>query len=58
MSPSDRVAQLYPQPPGSFFVTFYDSQGYGGGNQNYYSLQNTHVLSLHSQKIKPKYYLI
>jgi hypothetical protein len=23
---SDRVAQLYPQAPGSFFVTFYDSQ--------------------------------
>jgi hypothetical protein len=31
MSPDDRVAQLYPQAPGSLFVTFYDSQGYGGG---------------------------
>jgi hypothetical protein len=31
MSPSDRVAQLYPQVPGSLFVAFYDSQGYGGG---------------------------
>jgi hypothetical protein len=30
MSPSDRVAQLYPQAPGSLFVAFYDSQGYGG----------------------------
>jgi hypothetical protein len=29
--PSDRVAQLYAQAPGSVFVTFYDSQGYGGG---------------------------
>jgi hypothetical protein len=31
MSPSDRVAQLYPQVPGSLFVSFYVSQGYGGG---------------------------
>jgi hypothetical protein len=30
MSPSDRVAQLYPQAPGSLFVAFCDSQGYGG----------------------------
>jgi hypothetical protein len=28
--PRDRVAQLYPQAPSSLFVTFYDSQGYGG----------------------------
>jgi hypothetical protein len=31
MSPSDRVAQLYPQVPSSLFVAFYDSQGYGEG---------------------------
>jgi hypothetical protein len=31
MSPNNRVAQLYPQVLGSLFVTFYDSQGYGGG---------------------------
>jgi hypothetical protein len=31
MSPGDRVAQLHPQAPGSLFVAFYDSQGYGGG---------------------------
>jgi hypothetical protein len=31
MSPSDRVAQLYREAPGSLFVAFYDSQGYGGG---------------------------
>jgi hypothetical protein len=31
MSPSDRVAQLYPQALGSLFVTFHNSQGYGGG---------------------------
>jgi hypothetical protein len=31
MSPTDRVAQLYPQAPGFLFITFYDSQGYGGG---------------------------
>jgi hypothetical protein len=31
ISPRNRVAHLYPQALGSFFVTFYDSQGYGGG---------------------------
>jgi hypothetical protein len=31
MSPSDRMAQLYPQAPGSFFKAFYNSQGYSGG---------------------------
>jgi hypothetical protein len=31
MSPGDRVAQLYAQAPGSLFVVFYDSQGYGKG---------------------------
>jgi hypothetical protein len=31
MSPSGKVAQLYPQAPGSLFVAFYDQQGYGGG---------------------------
>jgi hypothetical protein len=30
MSSRHRVAQLYPQAPGSLFVAFYDSQGYGG----------------------------
>jgi hypothetical protein len=30
MSSSDSVAQLYPQAPGSFFIAFYDSQGFGG----------------------------
>jgi hypothetical protein len=29
--PSDRVAQLYSQPPDSVFVAFYDLQGYFGG---------------------------
>jgi hypothetical protein len=33
MSPSDRVARLYPQAPGSLFVASYDLQGYGGGIQ-------------------------
>jgi hypothetical protein len=31
MFPSDRVAQLHPQAPGSRFVAFYISQGYAGG---------------------------
>jgi hypothetical protein len=31
MSPSDRVAQLYPKALGPLFFTFYDSHGYGGG---------------------------
>jgi hypothetical protein len=30
MSPSHRVAQLYPQAPGSVFVAYYDLQGCGG----------------------------
>jgi hypothetical protein len=29
--PRNRVARLYPQALGFLFVTFYDSQGYGGG---------------------------
>jgi hypothetical protein len=29
--PSNRIAQLYPRALGSFFVTSYDSQVYGGG---------------------------
>jgi hypothetical protein len=28
---SDRVAQYYPQAPGSLFIASYDSQGSGGG---------------------------
>jgi hypothetical protein len=31
ISPRNRVAQLYHQALGSFFVASYDSQGYGGG---------------------------
>jgi hypothetical protein len=31
ISPRNRVAQLYPQAPGSIFVASYESQGYGGG---------------------------
>jgi hypothetical protein len=31
ISPTNRVAQLYPQALGSLFVAFYDSQGYGEG---------------------------
>jgi hypothetical protein len=30
-SPRNRAAQLYPQPPDSLFIAFYDLQGYGGG---------------------------
>jgi hypothetical protein len=33
ISPRNRVAQLYPQPLGSFFVASYDSQGYDGGTR-------------------------
>jgi hypothetical protein len=29
-SPSDKVAELYPSAPGSFFVAFYDSQDCDG----------------------------
>jgi hypothetical protein len=31
ISPSDRVARLYPRALGSLFVACYISQGYGGG---------------------------
>jgi hypothetical protein len=31
MSPSDSVAQLYPQALGSLFITFYDLAVYSGG---------------------------
>jgi hypothetical protein len=31
ISPSNRVARLYPQAMGSLFIASYDSQGYGGG---------------------------
>jgi hypothetical protein len=31
ISPRKRVAQIYPQALGSFFVASYDSQGFGGG---------------------------
>jgi hypothetical protein len=30
ISPRNRVAQLYHQPPGSHFIASYDWQGYGG----------------------------
>jgi hypothetical protein len=33
ISPRNRVAQLYPQALGSFFVASYYSQGYGGDIQ-------------------------
>jgi hypothetical protein len=29
--PRNRMAQLYPQTPGSLLVASYDSQGYGAG---------------------------
>jgi hypothetical protein len=32
MSPSDRVAPLYPQAPGPIFVASYDLQSCGGRN--------------------------
>jgi hypothetical protein len=31
ISRRNRVAQLYPQALGSLSISFYDSQGYGGG---------------------------
>jgi hypothetical protein len=31
ISPSDRLAKIYPQAQGSLFVALYESQGYGGG---------------------------
>jgi hypothetical protein len=31
ISPSDKMAQFYPQALGSLFIASYDTQGYGGG---------------------------
>jgi hypothetical protein len=55
--PRNRVAQLYPQALGSFFVTFYDSQGYGGGIRP--RLQILLITSLHgpSKKHRLQQYL-
>jgi hypothetical protein len=50
MSPSDSVAQLYPQSPGSLFVAFYDSQSYGGG-----ILNSLHATFLSTPKSKKKF---
>jgi hypothetical protein len=44
MSPSDRVALLYPQAPGSIFAAFCDSQDYGRGIQ-------THLQMVKSENI-------
>jgi hypothetical protein len=44
MSPSDRVAQLYPQAVGSIFVAYYDSQGCGGGILTPLSTRNLNLL--------------
>jgi hypothetical protein len=43
--PSDRAAHLlvYSQAPGSLFVAFYDSKGYGGGIVTHL---HTEILSL------------
>jgi hypothetical protein len=41
ISPSDRVAQLYPQALGSLFIAFYVSQGYGGSILTYLHRENT-----------------
>jgi hypothetical protein len=47
MSPSDGVAQLYRQAPGSLFVAFYYSQGYGGGILTRLSTGYTHYIYIY-----------
>jgi hypothetical protein len=42
MSPTDRVAQLYPKASGSLFVAFYDTQGDGRGILNTFHTGNTY----------------
>jgi hypothetical protein len=44
ISTRNRVAQLYPQALGSFFVTSYDLQGYGGGIRPHHHLVLLHNL--------------
>jgi hypothetical protein len=46
MSPSDRVAQLYPQALGSLFIAFYNLQGYGGWTYCYAQNNNYFCLSV------------
>jgi hypothetical protein len=46
ISPINRVARLYPQALGSFFVASYDSQGYGGGIR----------LHLHTGFLRPNFF--
>jgi hypothetical protein len=48
MFPSYKVAQLYPQPPGSLFVAFYNSQGCGGGVLTHFHTRsmNTYIMKL------------
>jgi hypothetical protein len=70
MSPTDRVAQLYPQATVSIFIAFYYSQGYGGGiltrlhtggiyvlianNQNEFTLKITPVCLRHAQNAETR----
>jgi hypothetical protein len=50
MSPSNGVAQLYIQAPGSLFFAFYDSQGYGGGilTRLHKGVENFQVLKIYT----------
>jgi hypothetical protein len=43
MSPSDTVAQLHPQAPGSLFVSFYNLQGYSGGTLTRFDVDNIKI---------------
>jgi hypothetical protein len=49
MSPSERMAKLYPQALSSLFVAFYESQGYGGGIIT--RLHTGHILKYYSYRL-------
>jgi hypothetical protein len=54
MSPSDRVAKLCPQAPGSLFIAFYNLQGYSGGILTglYTGRYRIHILHLNGMSSK------
>jgi hypothetical protein len=46
MSPTDRVAQLYPHATGSLFIAFYERQGYSGGIHTWLQAGNKMYISI------------
>jgi hypothetical protein len=58
MPPSDRVAQVYPQAPGSLSVAFHSWQGYGGGILTYFHKIRLNLGFVKFLRIALYYYLL